>query len=166
MGRQEMPQLQMTEDQVRMYAPQVVALETSLSGATIKEIAKQLGISPPKVQRIKKSDEYRRLVDLSVKRSEAQVERMTRENTLEIRQKLALYSGEAVEVLVELMRTADKDSVRLGAACELIDRDGRFAKVSRLMNVPQGQDGAPMLPEDVSAEIMQHLKNAKIGMVQ
>jgi hypothetical protein len=91
---------------------------------------------------------------------------MTLENTLEIRQKLAGHSGESIERLVELMRQRTDQRVALTAACELIDRDGRFAKVSRLMNVDQGKDGAPMLPEDVSAEIMQHLKNSKVGMVQ
>jgi len=160
------PALQMTDEQVRMYAPQVVAIETRPGGATHAEIANELHISAPKVIRIKKSEEYKRLIALAVKRTEAQVERMTRENTLEIRQKLAAYSGEAVDTLVMLMRTADKDSVKLSAACELIDRDGRFAKVSRLMNVDQGKDGAPMLPEDVSAEIISALKLNKPGMVQ
>lgn len=159
-----MPALQMTDDQVRMYAPQVVALETTLSGATVGEIAKELGISAIKVRRIKQSEEYRKAVESNIRRTVAAVERVTRENTLEIRARLGEYSGEAVERLVELMRQTKDNRVALTAACELIDRDGRFAKVSRLMNVDQGKDGAPMLPEDVSAEIMAAL--SKSGMVQ
>ena len=161
-----MPALQMTDEQVRIYAPQVVALETRQGGMTMKEIAAELGISPLKVQRIKRTEEYKRAVESNIRRAVAHVERMTLENTLEIRQKLAGHSGESIERLVELMRQRKDQRVALTAACELIDRDGRFAKVSRLMNVDQGKDGAPMLPEDVSAEIMQHLKNSKVGMVQ
>jgi len=161
-----MPTLQLTEAQIAIYAPQIVSLENQAEGITYKEIAKRLSLTLEKVRRIRDSVEYKRVVAMHKRKLEASVERMTRENTLEIRQKLSEYSGEAVEVLVELMRTADKDSVRLGAACELIDRDGRFAKVSRLMNVDQGKDGAPMLPEDVSAEIISALKLNKTGMVQ
>ena len=111
-----MPQLQMTEAQVRMYAPQVVALETSLEGASIKDIAKELGLSPMKVQRIKKSEAYRQAVESNIKRTAAQVERMTRENTLEIRQKLSEYSGEAIERVLELMRQNKDMRVALTAA--------------------------------------------------
>lgn len=161
-----MPTLQLTEAQIAIYAPQIVSLENTLENATVSSVAAALGISKMKVQRIKASGEYKRVIQAHKRKVEASVERMTRENTLEIRQKLSEYSGEAVEVLVNLMRTGDKDSVKLSAACELIDRDGRFAKVSRLMNVDQGKDGAPMLPEDVSAEIISALKLNKTGMVQ
>src|SRR5271170_4643355 len=129
-----MPTLQLTDAQIAIYAPQVVALESGVEFASAATIAKELGISALKVKRIRQSEAYKRAVESNIRRTAAQMERMTRENTLEIRQKLSEYSGESVERLVELMRQRKDNRVALTAACELIDRDGRFAKVSRLMN--------------------------------
>jgi len=128
---------------------------------SLKEISEELGVSTPTVQKMRETDAYRKVFDKAKRESERAVQSRLRESTVLTKTKLATYANEAVDIVMELARNADKDSVRLGAACEILDRDGRFAKVSRLMNVQQGSDGAPMLPEDTAAEILDSLKRSK-----
>lgn len=163
MGRAGRPAL--NDDRRAILIPQIAELELSESHPIRSEIATAVGIGVKTLKEILDSREYREFFDRLVKKREQSAERAAVQGTHEIRKKLNLYSNEAIECVVELMRSSKDDRVKLSAACEIIDRDGRFAKVSRMMQVGQGQDGAPMLPEDVSAEILDALREAK-GTVQ
>jgi hypothetical protein len=135
---------------------------------TITEIAAELSVAASSLPKMRDTEEYRKLYDRAKRQSEKDTANRLRESTLLTKSKLATYANEAVDTLVTLMRSADKDSVKLSAACEIMDRDGRFAKVSKMMQVKQGEDGAPMLPEDVASEILEALKSSptKTGSVQ
>ena len=114
-----MPQFRLSEEQLRVYAPQVVALELGAEKMTFRQIAKELGVALNRVMRIRESEEYKRCFHEATRRAEKSVERMTRENTLEIRQKLSEYSGEAIERVLELMRQnkdIDRKSTRLNSS--------------------------------------------------
>lgn len=85
-----------------------------------------------------------------------------KEFTLETKNKLREYSDQAPLILYKIMvNESEKAPARIAAATEIMDRDGRFAKVSRLMNVREGMDGSPMLPEDAANEILDALAAAK-----
>jgi hypothetical protein len=123
------------------------------------QMAKELGLQRKNLDTLRKSKTYLDLFErLRVQREKA-VESAQQFSTIQIRTRLANYTKDAVETLYRVMMNPfAKDGDRVGAACEILDRDGRFAKVSRLMNVRQGEDGAPMLPEDAAAEIIEALK--------
>ena len=163
MGRIGAPAL--TEDRIAYLTPQIVEMELSALKPSRQTMAESIGVTVKTLRTIQGCDYYRDFFGKMVRRREKEAERAAVESTYQIRQKLNLYSNEAIECVVELMRSSKDDRVKLSAACEIIDRDGRFAKVSRMMNVNPGMDGAPMLPEDVSAEILDALRAAK-GTVQ
>lgn len=155
----------LTEDRIAYLTPQVVEMELGALRPTRAKIAEAVGIGVKTLAVLMEGPYYREFFGKMVSKREREAERAAVQGTHEIRKKLNLYSGEAIECVVELMRSSKDDRVKLSAACEIIDRDGRFAKVSRMMNVNPGADGAPMLPEDVSAEILDALKGVK-GTVQ
>lgn len=163
MGRNGGPAL--NEDRIAYLTPQIVEMELGPLKPTRKTIAEAVGIGVKSLAFLMESSYYRDFFGKMVSKREREAERAAVQSTQEIRKKLNLYSGEAIEAVVELMRSSKDDRVKLSAACEIIDRDGRFAKVSRMMNVNPGADGAPMLPEDVSAEILDALRGVK-GTVQ
>jgi hypothetical protein len=89
-----------------------------------------------------------------------------KEFTLTTKGKLREYSDEAPKVLYGIMMDeTEKAPARIAAATEIMDRDGRFAKVSRLMQVREGADGTPMLPEDAALEMLDALNEHKKNKV-
>jgi hypothetical protein len=114
------------------------------------------------VSRVRATLEYRNAMAACAKRQNRILGEEFKDLTLQIKGKLRDYSNKAVEVLHDIMMDPDaKEASRVSACTELLDRDGRFAKVSRLMNVKEGQDGAPMLPEDAATEMLEALAAAK-----
>ena len=87
------------------------------SGMRPGEIASALGYSPSRVS-----------VILNDPRAKALVARMTgdvlRDFQLDVRDLIQSYTGEAVETVATLMRHAESEPVRLGAARDLLDRGG------------------------------------------
>lgn len=152
----------LSEEQIKVLAPRLAEMELSEKQMLRSEMAKSLGLSLHKLQTLRDSVHFQELIQKLKTSREKSVEKVLKFSTIAIREKLSDYSNEAIEVLYGLMKSAKFDSIKLSAACEILDRDGRFAKVSRLMNVQQGQDGAPMLPEDAAAEIMEAMKTAKL----
>jgi hypothetical protein len=164
-GRGNAPK--MSDEQIALCAPRIIEMEMLPveQAMTQEQMASALGLTLFKLKQIKQSDHFQKLFERMKRKREHAAENVGKQQAIEIRKRLAMYSEEAIEAVVELMRNGKNENVRLTAACEIIDRDGRFAKVSRMMNVGQGADGAPMMPEDVSAEILAALQNVK-GTVQ
>lgn len=135
---------------------------------SLKEISEELGMSNPTIFKMRETDEYLALKQKAEKASEKAVMGRLKESTIQIKDKLATYAGECVDILWEIASNkAERATARVSAACELIDRDGRFAKVSRLMNVQPGDDGRPLLPEDVAKDILMALEKVQVkGSVQ
>jgi hypothetical protein len=131
-----------------------------MGGQTVPELCEALGVSAPSLSKMRDTDEYKRMMDKAKRDSERQTQARLKESIVLTKTKLATFANEAIDILIELA-AAGKPEVRLKAACEILDRDGRFAKVSRMMNVRQGEDGAPMLPEDTAAEILSALSKVK-----
>jgi hypothetical protein len=155
----------LNDERLAALVPQIAELELGMDHPTRQTIAEAVGVTVKTLKTIMDGPHYQEFFGKLVRKREHVAEREAVESTYTIRKKLTIYSSEAIECVVELMRSSKDDRVKLSAACEIIDRDGRFAKVSRMMNVNQGQDGAPMLPEDISAEILDALKGVK-GTVQ
>lgn len=156
-----MSRYRLTEDQIAAMSPQIAEMELGAESLTVDQMASALGTTAHKLTGVRNSEHYKGLLARLIKRREHEAERAAVDSTVQTRKKLNLYSTEAIEKLVMLMRGSKDDRVKLSAACEIIDRDGRFSKVSRLMNVRAGEDGSPMLPEDISAEILEALKGTK-----
>lgn len=152
----------LTPEQIAVFSPRLAEMELAEKQMNRSGMAKELGISLHKINTIRNSDQYQELMQKLRISREKSVEKVLKFSTIAIREKLSDYTNEAVDTIYRLMTTAKLDTVKLAACCEILDRDGRFAKVSRLMNVQQGQDGAPMLPEDAAAEIMEAMKTAKL----
>src|SRR5882724_4975836 len=147
-----------TEQQIRILSPQLLQMELSDRKMSLTEMAREMGMTLYRVRTMRESEHYQNLLAATTRKQVNMAERTLKNRTLEIREKLSNYTSEAVETLYAMMRNEQAPyAVRKDCATEILDRDGRFAKVSRLMNVQQGQDGAPMLPEDAAAEIVDAL---------
>lgn len=98
---------------------------------------------------------YKKRKAETIARAEKSADGLVRENTRELRLKLSEWCTASIDTIVGIMKDKkEPGKTRLLAACEILDRDGRFAKVSRQMVVRQGEDGAPMVAEDVAAQLM------------
>jgi hypothetical protein len=152
----------LSEEQIKVLAPRLAEMMLAEKQMLHSEMGKVLGLSLHKLQTLRESETYQEIFEKLRKTREQSIQKSLKVSTLAIREKLNDYTHEAVETLYLVMKSATaKDGDRISAACEILDRDGRFAKVSRLMNVQQGQDGAPMLPEDQAAEIFDAIEVAK-----
>lgn len=131
---------------------------------SVKDFIKEHGTTFVTISKTRATAAYREAFTHFTKKQARVLGAEFKEITLEVKGKLREASNEAVTVLWNIMNDdKEKAPARVSAAVELLDRDGRFAKVSRLMNVREGADGAPMLPEDAASEILDALDAAKHG---
>lgn len=118
--------------------------------------------SPNTVAKVRRTIEYKNAFAAFTKKQARLLGDEFKQFTLETKNKLREYSDQAPLILYQIMvNELEKAPARIAAATEIMDRDGRFAKVSRLMNVREGMDGAPLLPEDAANEILDALAAAK-----
>jgi len=131
----------------------------------VDELARLLDVRPLAIRGWRKDPYYlSRLEDVRLK-AEKKTERVVESNTRSIKLRLAEYCDAAIETVVQIMKDDKQPGrTRLIAAAEVLDRDGRFAKVSRLMNVTADDEGRPMVTDDVAKTLMAALQ--KTDMVQ
>lgn len=153
--------MQLNPTQIELLSPRLVEMEIR-GGLNLKQMAESLGLTTQHIRTIRKSQEYQEYLAKTRHDAERNLTQHLRKTTVQIRERLSDFTEEAIETVYRVMTDIENDAkVRLSAACEILDRDGRFAKVSRMMNVRQGEDGAPMLPEDAAAEIVEALEAAR-----
>jgi|SRR5581483_6122827 hypothetical protein len=135
-------------------------VELDQQNKSLREISEELRITPPTIYVYRETPEYLELKEKALKQSEKTVLSRIRESTEQTRAKLSNAVPRAIETLIEIMTNSNSEKMKKECACEILDRDGRFVKVSRLMNVQAG-DEKPLLPEDAAAEIIAALKKVK-----
>jgi hypothetical protein len=133
---------------------------------TIEVFKKQYKTTPQTIARVRTETVYTDWKE-KLKRAQSRILGQDfKEFTLTTKGKLREYADQAPHILYGIMMNdEEKAPARISAAVEILDRDGRFAKVSRLMNVKEGADGAPMLPEDAAIEMLDALNEAKKNKV-
>lgn len=129
---------------------------------TIAEFMKTHKTTFGTIQRVRMEPCYKDIMGMMSRKQARALGAEFKEFTLETKGKLREYADKAPTILFGIMMDEEeKAPARISAAVEILDRDGRFAKVSRLMNVKEGTDGAPMLPEDAASEILDALAAAR-----
>jgi hypothetical protein len=114
------------------------------------------------VQKIREWSGYREWHEKLKRRQVKVLGEEFKEFTMTTKGKLREMADEAPAILYKIMMDeSEKAPARIAAATEILDRDGRFAKVSRQMQVKEGVDGAPMLPEDAALEMLDALNDHK-----
>lgn len=156
------PQYRAREARLKFLAPLLAERDTILK-PNLVEWCKQNKTSQAFAASIRETDWYRDAMKRFSSYQTRVINEGYKERTIETRQKLRDYADQAPDVLYKIMMDEEaKHPARISAASELLDRDGRFAKVSRLMNVREGEDGAPMLPEDAAEQMLEALDKAGI----
>jgi hypothetical protein len=126
------------------------ALNPSLS-------AHLLNISPEDALKARKHPGYeRRLAELTEDMN-ATMRRSLKEDTEKLRLALQSMVPKALEVMNSALY-GDDSNVGLRAAQEVLDRDGRMPKVSRLQTTPVDEGAMPDVEPKLLAEFMPHSK--------
>lgn len=114
------------------------------------EAAMLLDIEPAEAGRIRKMEEYQVHLEHLRMQSEMEIERHMMKDAERIRMAFSQMVPKAIEVLNERM-SSDDGTVSLQAAREVLDRDGRMPKVSRVQSEVKDLSKLP----DVSDAILQ-----------
>jgi len=132
-------------------------------GLTDSEIAAQVGIKPLSFARLKRTPFYQQLRTQFRTGILAEVDKNIYNDYNKNRDRLERAVPMALEKLVALASkpTAD-DKVQLAAATEILDRHGRFAKVSRT-GAPTPEQGGAAKEDDnaIANELIAALKTQK-----
>lgn len=150
-------------DKTRTRIEIAIRLEMQNLGLTDSEIANQIGIKPMSFARLKKTPVYQQLRTQFRTGILANVDAGIYSDYNKNRDRLDRAVPMALEKLIQLATkpTAD-DKTQLAAATEILDRHGRFAKVSRT-GAPTAEQGGAAKEEDnkVANELISALNQAK-----
>ena len=136
------------------------AARMECAGFSDADIALAIGVTLPGLATLKQSLEYRQLRLQISTGFITELDAELAENTEELRNRLKENVPLAMQALADLVQKTNPDpKLRMQAASEILDRDGRFMKASR--TVINDQDDIPAYMTDKDQTVVDNILNAQ-----
>ena len=146
----------------RLRIEMAIRLEMSNLGLTDSQIAQHIGIKPMSYARIKKLPVYIQLRSQFTTGFLSAADQDIYDSYKINREKLEMAVPTALENLYRLAAQKNDQKIALAASCEILDRHGKFAKVSRTGAPTQEQGGAASSDDnEVAKELLSALQDIK-----
>lgn len=147
----------MAHDKARMRMERAVRLSITHPSLTDAEIAEHIGLTHAGYTSMKQKLEYKQLYQSYTTKVLGEIDENLGEDIVAMRQGLREVVPVALRNLYELATKAGvDDKVKFNASTEILDRDGRFAKVTRvgLPTEEQGGTGIAKSDNDIASELV------------
>lgn len=146
----------MAHDKTYYRMQRAIRLSILQPGLTDAEIAEHIGLSHAGYTTMKQRLEYKQLAKQITSGVLSEMDAEIGEDITSLRRDLRSHVPVALQALYDAALASKDPKLKIVAATEILDRDGRFAKVSRvgLPTEDQGGVGIAKSDSDIASEII------------
>lgn len=127
------------------------------------EIARQIGLTPAGLAMVKQDVDYPSVRDRIKTGVISQLDEQLKDDMDYQRERIRGMMPVALDGLYESAIQTKNERIRLAACAEILDRDGRLAKVSRVGLPTEDQGGVGIIDDETADALATALKTVKQG---